>query len=136
MERREFIGLVGDASLQLFRLSHLLGGNMTNRFLFALIILFSFAEATPPAGAFPVAATLLDMQSTDTSGAFILVRKGKGHGDGRNASRGTIAMKPTAFPAIADIRMACAGSTAIKGSATTQDSEAATKTSPMAKTDP
>src|SRR3981189_2142735 len=56
---------------------------MTNRFLFALIVLFSFAEATtPPAGAFPVAATLLDMKSTDTSGAFILVRKGKGHGDG------------------------------------------------------
>ena len=55
---------------------------MTNRFLFALIVLFSFAEATPPAGAFPVAAPLLDMQSTDTSGAFILVRKGKGHGDG------------------------------------------------------
>jgi hypothetical protein len=54
---------------------------MANRFLFALMILFSFAEATPPAGAFPVAATLLDMQSTDTSGAFILVRKGKGHGD-------------------------------------------------------
>ena len=60
MRRREFIGLVGGASLQLFRLSHLLGGNMTNRFLFALM--FSFAEATPPAGAFPVAATLLDMQ--------------------------------------------------------------------------
>jgi len=55
---------------------------MTIRFLFALIVLFSFAEATPPAGAFPVAPTLLDMQSTDTSGAFILVRKGKGHGDG------------------------------------------------------
>ena len=54
---------------------------MTNRFLFALIVLFSFAEATPPAGAFPVAATLLDMQSTDASDAFILVRKGKGHGD-------------------------------------------------------
>jgi hypothetical protein len=53
---------------------------MTNRFLFALIVLFSFAEATPSAGAFPVAATLLDMQSTD--GALILVRKGKGHGDG------------------------------------------------------
>jgi hypothetical protein len=76
------IGLGGRASLQLFRPSHLLGGNMTNRFLFALIVLFSFAEATPPAGAFPVSATVLDMRSTDTSGAFILVRKGKGHGDG------------------------------------------------------
>jgi hypothetical protein len=95
--------------------------------------LFSFAEATPPAGAFPVAATLLDMQSTDTSGAFILVKKGKVV---RNASSGTIAMKPTAFPAIAGIRMACAASTAIKGSAITQASEAATETSPMAKTDP
>jgi hypothetical protein len=52
---------------------------MTNRFLFALMVLLSFAEAPPPAGAFPVAATLLDMQSMDT---FILVRKGKGHGDG------------------------------------------------------
>jgi len=108
---------------------------MTNRFLFALIVLFSFAEAAPPAGAFPVAATLLNMQSTDTSGAFILVRKGKGMATVRNASSGTIAMKPTAFPAIADIRMACAASTAIKGSAITQASEAATKTSPMAKTD-
>src|ERR1700716_340536 len=52
--------------------SHLLGGNMTNRFLFALIVLFSFAAATPPAEAFPIAAPLLDIQSTDTSGAFIL----------------------------------------------------------------
>ena len=55
---------------------------MTNRFLVALIVLFSFAEATTPAGALPVPATALDMRSTDTSGAFILVRKGKGHGDG------------------------------------------------------
>jgi hypothetical protein len=55
---------------------------MTKRFLFALIVLFSFAKATPPAGAFPVAATLLEMPSADSSGAFILVRKGKGHGDG------------------------------------------------------
>ena len=47
----------------------------------------------------------------------------------RNASSGTIATKPTAFHTIADIRMACAASTAIKGS------EAATKTSPMAKTE-
>jgi hypothetical protein len=53
---------------------------MTNRFLFALMVLLSFAEAPPPAGAFPVAATLLGMQSTDT---FIPVRKGKGHGDGK-----------------------------------------------------
>jgi hypothetical protein len=55
---------------------------MTNRFLFALIVLFSFAEATLTAGALPVPAVILDMRSTDASGAFILVRKGKGHGDG------------------------------------------------------
>jgi hypothetical protein len=55
---------------------------MSNRFLFALIVLFSFAEATLPARALPVLATTLDMHSTDASGAFILVRKGKGHGDG------------------------------------------------------
>src|SRR5258705_13405088 len=62
--------------------SELLGGSMMNRFLLALVVLFLFAEAIPPAEAFPVAATLLDMQSTDTSDAFILVKKGKGHGDG------------------------------------------------------
>jgi hypothetical protein len=55
---------------------------MTNRLLVALIVLFSFAEATPPAEAIPVPAKTRDMLSTDTSGAFILVRKGKGHGDG------------------------------------------------------
>lgn len=55
---------------------------MTNRFLFASIVLFLFAGATLPAEAFPVPATTLDMRSTDASAAFILVRKGKGHGDG------------------------------------------------------
>lgn len=55
---------------------------MTNRFLFALIVLLSLAEATAPSGAFPVATKLFDMQSTDTSGVFIQVKKGKGHGDG------------------------------------------------------
>jgi hypothetical protein len=55
---------------------------MTNRFLFVLIVVFTFAEATLPTWAFPVLATTLDMRSTDASGAFILVRKGKGHGDG------------------------------------------------------
>ena len=54
---------------------------MTNRFLFALIVLSSFAEATLPAGALPVPFAILAIQSTDASGAFILVRKGKGHGD-------------------------------------------------------
>jgi hypothetical protein len=44
--------------------------------------MFLFAEAMPPAGAFLVAAQLVDIQSRDTSGAFILVRKGKGRGDG------------------------------------------------------
>src|SRR3981081_1795391 len=61
--------------------SHLSGGNMTNRFLFALIVLSSFVEATFPAGAIPVPFAILGIQSTDASGAFILVRKGKGHGD-------------------------------------------------------
>jgi hypothetical protein len=55
---------------------------MTNRFLFALVVLLSLTEATAPARAFPVATTLLDMQSTDTFDALILVKKGKGHGDG------------------------------------------------------
>lgn len=54
---------------------------MTNRFLFALMTFFLLAEATPPARAFPV-AILRDMQSASTSGAFIFVKKGKGHGDG------------------------------------------------------
>jgi hypothetical protein len=54
---------------------------------------------------------------------------------GRNASSGSVAMKATAFPAFTDIRMACAASTAIKGSAIIQALEAATKTNPMAKTE-
>jgi hypothetical protein len=56
--------------------------NMTPPFLFALIVLFAFTEATPTAGALAVPAAILDLRSTDASGAFILVRKGKGHGDG------------------------------------------------------
>lgn len=59
---------------------------MTNRFLVALMVLFSIAEATPSAGALLVRATVLDMPPADTSGAFILVRKGKGHGDGEERS--------------------------------------------------
>jgi hypothetical protein len=55
---------------------------MTNPFLFALIVLFSFAEATLTAEAFSVPAGILDLRSTDAAGAFVLVRKGKGHGDG------------------------------------------------------
>jgi hypothetical protein len=55
---------------------------MTNRFLFALIVLSSFAEATFPAYALPVPFATLAKRSTDASGAFILVKKGKGHGDG------------------------------------------------------
>ena len=54
---------------------------------------------------------------------------------GRNALSGTVTMKSMGSPAIADICMACAGSTEIKGSETIQGPEAATKTSPMAKTD-
>jgi|SRR4030088_2434966 hypothetical protein len=69
------------SSPQLLRVSHLLGGNMTNRFLFALVVLSSFLEATFPAGALPVPVATLAIRSTDASGAFILVRKGKGHGD-------------------------------------------------------
>jgi hypothetical protein len=60
------------------------GASMTNRFLFALIVLFSLAEATLTARTLPLPAAILDMRSTDTSGAFILVRKGKGHGDGED----------------------------------------------------
>jgi hypothetical protein len=56
---------------------------MTNRFLFALMVLLSFVGPPRPAAALPVAATIFHMQSPDTSGAFILVRKGKGHGDGQ-----------------------------------------------------
>ena len=54
---------------------------MTNRFLVILIVLFAFAETTSPAAAIPLPAIPLDAQSTAASGAFILVRKGKGHGD-------------------------------------------------------
>src|ERR1700730_16315467 len=60
----------------------LAGANITIRVLLALIVLFSFAEATLPAVALPVPAALPNMRSPDASGAFILVRKGKGHGDG------------------------------------------------------
>ena len=55
---------------------------------------------------------------------------------GMNVSSGTVAMQPTGFTAIADIRMACAASMAIKGLAITRAPEAATETSPMAKTEP
>jgi hypothetical protein len=108
---------------------------MKNRFLLALIV-FLFAEATPPAGPFPIAATLLDMQSTDTSDPFIPVKKGKGHGDGEERYEWHHRYEAYRFPAIADIRMACAASMAIGGLAITQALEAATKTNPMARTDP
>jgi hypothetical protein len=54
---------------------------MMNRFLFALVVLSSFLKATFPAGALPIPVGTLAIWSTDASGAFILVRKGKGHGD-------------------------------------------------------
>jgi hypothetical protein len=54
---------------------------MTNRFLVILIVLFAFAETTSPAAAIPLPAIPPDVQSTAASGAFILVRKGKGRGD-------------------------------------------------------
>src|SRR3979411_3522992 len=65
-----------------------------------------------------------------------LSEKARGMVTGRNASSGTVATAPTGSPVFMNIRMACAGSTAIKGSATTPASEAVTKTSPMVKTDP
>jgi hypothetical protein len=88
--RASFLAIVGNGrreraypcvAPQLLRLSHLLGGNMTNRFLFALVVLSSFLEVTFPAGALPVPVATLAIQSTDATGAFILVKKGKGHGD-------------------------------------------------------
>jgi hypothetical protein len=54
---------------------------MTNRFLFISMVLCWFAEATFPAGALQVPVIPLVSQSTDASGAFVLVKKGKGHGD-------------------------------------------------------
>jgi hypothetical protein len=50
--------------------------------LSALIVLLSFSEATLPAWTLSVPAVTLDVRSTDASAAFILIRKGKGHGDG------------------------------------------------------
>lgn len=54
---------------------------MTNRFLLVLIVLSSSVGATFPAGAMPVSLAIPAMRSADASGAFILVKKGKGHGD-------------------------------------------------------
>jgi hypothetical protein len=53
--------------------------SMTIRCLFALVALSSFLGATFPASALPVATA--GLWSMDAAGAFILVRKGKGHGD-------------------------------------------------------
>jgi hypothetical protein len=108
---------------------------MTNRFLFALIVLSSFVEATFPAGAIPVPFAILAIQSTDASGAFILVRKGKGMVTGRNALSGTVAMKSMGSPAIADISWHARVQRKSGGWETIQGPEAATKTSSMAKTD-
>jgi len=55
---------------------------MSNRFLAVLIALSSFADAQLPAVALPMPAIIHGLQSTDISDALILVRKGKGHGDG------------------------------------------------------
>ena len=104
--------------------------------LSALIVLFSFAEATLPAWTLSVPAVTLDVRSTDASGAFVLIRKGKGHGDRDERFERHHRNQPTRLPATARIRMACAPSTAIKGSVITQASEAATETSPMAKSNP
>jgi hypothetical protein len=61
--------------------SHLSGGIVTNRFLLVLIVLSSSVGATFPAGAMPVSIAISAMRATDASGALILVKKGKGHGD-------------------------------------------------------
>ena len=55
---------------------------MTIRFLIASVVVLFFAETTLPAAALPVPFAGLAIPSTDTSDAFILVKKGKGHGDG------------------------------------------------------
>jgi hypothetical protein len=54
---------------------------MAIRVLFALTVLCSLAEAMNPAWAFPIDVTFRALQSSDTSGTFIPVKKGKGHGD-------------------------------------------------------
>ena len=53
---------------------------MSNRLLAISVAMFLCAEVTSPAEAFPFPAITSNMQST--SDAVILVRKGKGHGDG------------------------------------------------------
>src|SRR3977135_1648282 len=55
---------------------------MSNRFLIAAVVLSSFVGTPLPAGAFPGPVVTLAIPSTDASGPFILVKKGKGHGDG------------------------------------------------------
>jgi hypothetical protein len=55
---------------------------MTIRFLIASVVVLFFAETILPAAALPVPFAGLAIPSTDTSDAFILVKKGKGHGDG------------------------------------------------------
>jgi hypothetical protein len=112
-------------------------GNMTNRFLLALVVLFSFAGATLPASALPFPAAPSTCGQQMPLALSFLSEKARGMVTGRNASSSSVVgTKPMGFPAIADIRMACAGSMAIKGSATTKAPEAANKISPMVKTDP
>lgn len=55
---------------------------MTNHFLFALIVWSSFGNSTIAAGAIPLPVAVLAIQATNATGAFILVRKDKGHGHG------------------------------------------------------
>ena len=54
---------------------------MMKRFLLALIVCSALVAATFPARAIPVSLAISAMRSPDASGAFILVKKGKGHGD-------------------------------------------------------
>jgi hypothetical protein len=53
-----------------------------SRFVLPLIALFFLFDAAQPARALTIPAIIATLPSLDASGAFILVRKGKGHGDG------------------------------------------------------
>jgi len=76
------------------------------------------------------------MQSTVTSGAFILVRKGKGHGDGEERFERHHRHEAYGLSRHRRHSHGMRGFNGNQGFAITQASEAATKTSPMAKTDP
>src|SRR3982074_943181 len=101
---------------------------MTIRFLMSSVVVLFFAGATLPAAALPVPFAGLAIPSTDTSDAFILVKKARGTGTAMNTSSGTFAITPTGFTAITHIHTAGAALTAIRASATIGAPEAATGT--------